>query len=147
MTDRPQERETRQRQVVLEELRKVSCHPTAPELYELVRKRLPKISLGTVYRNLERLSQRGTIRKLVLGGTETRFDGDLDVHDHVRCAECGRVDDVENLPKKIPDPAPDMAAGYTILGHRLEYFGLCPSCQQKRRKKRGKEERGDGKEH
>jgi len=56
---RKTQRNTRQRQVVLEELRKLTSHPTAAELYEITRARLPKISLGTVYRNLEVLAENG----------------------------------------------------------------------------------------
>ena len=58
---------TRQRQIILEELRKVVTHPSADEVYEMVRKRLPRISLGTIYRNLEILSENGDIQKLELG--------------------------------------------------------------------------------
>ena len=64
------QRNTKQRQVILEELQKVTSHPTAAGLYDIVRLRLPKISLGTVYRNLERLASAGTIRKLELGGAQ-----------------------------------------------------------------------------
>jgi len=60
-------RMTRQRRIILEELRKVDSHPTADEVYEMVRRQLPRISLGTVYRNLEILSREGLIQKVVLG--------------------------------------------------------------------------------
>jgi Fur family ferric uptake transcriptional regulator len=66
---------TRQRKVILEELRNVDTHPSADEIYEMVRKRLPHISLGTVYRNLEILSETGAIQKLELGCAQKKFDG------------------------------------------------------------------------
>jgi Fur family ferric uptake transcriptional regulator len=59
---------TSQRQVILEELKKVTSHPTANEVYDMVRKRLPRIGLGTVYRNLDLLADKGIIRKLEFGG-------------------------------------------------------------------------------
>jgi Fur family ferric uptake transcriptional regulator len=59
---------TSQRQVILEELKKVKSHPTANEVYDMVRKRLPRIGLGTVYRNLDLLAERGIIKKLEVGG-------------------------------------------------------------------------------
>ena len=68
-------RMTQQRQVILEELRNVNTHPSADEIYEMVRKRLPRISLGTVYRNLEILCASGEIQKLEAGGSIKRFDG------------------------------------------------------------------------
>ena len=92
------QRITRQRVVILDELRKVRCHPTATGLYEIVRRQLPKVSLGTVYRNLELLARMGTIRKLEFSGTEARFDGDIGRHDHIRCVRCDRVDDVGGDP-------------------------------------------------
>lgn len=125
------ERNTPQRAVILEELRMVKSHPTAVELHELVRRRLPKISLGTVYRNLERLSRKGAIRKLTTGQGETCFDGDLAPHYHVRCIHCGRLDDVFGL-SDLPVPREGaLFGGYQVLGHRLEFDGICPSCQEK----------------
>ena len=123
------QRNTRQRQVILEELRKLSSHPTAAALYAVVRRRLPKISLGTVYRNLELLTRTGMVRKLELAGGEARFDGRLARHDHVRCVQCGRVDDVSAPPLDLFEGAANDWGGYQILGHRLEFFGVCPQCR------------------
>ena len=89
MSARPQ-RHSRQRDVILEELQAIVSHPSAISLYEIVRQRLPKISLGTVYRNLELLVETGLVQKLQAGGGETRFDGDVRRHDHVRCLGCDR---------------------------------------------------------
>jgi len=89
---------TNQRQVLMEELRKVSTHPTADELYDLVRERLPRTGLGTVYRNLELLSECGIITKLETGGKQKRFDGNTSPHYHIRCNTCGRVDDILSRP-------------------------------------------------
>jgi len=114
--------------VILEELRKVMSHPTAAGLYETVRDRLPKISLGTVYRNLELLAQMGTIQKLDLGGKEARFDGNPDHHYHVRCVECGRVDDAMDVPTGLVGHELKEVSGYEILGHRLQFVGICPDC-------------------
>ena len=122
------QRNTPQRAVILEELRKVTSHPTAVELYEMVRRRLPKISLGTVYRNLDLLAEMGTIRKVSLGGAEARFDGDTDRHEHIRCIRCGRLDDVAGVAVELPDGETDKMGGYTVIGHRLEFVGVCPEC-------------------
>ena len=84
---------TQQRKVILEELKKTNSHPGADEIYERVRKRLPQISLGTVYRNLEILSELGEIQNLELGGGLKRFDSNPKKHYHIRCIRCGRVDD------------------------------------------------------
>ena len=73
MADIHKERMTKQREIVLEELRKTRMHPTADELYERVRKRLPKISLATVYRNLEWLAEREIIRKIEHTGSSKQI--------------------------------------------------------------------------
>ena len=112
---------TRQRKVILEELRKVFTHPSADEIYEVVRKRLPRISLGTVYRNLEILSENGEIQKLELGCTQKRFDGNADNHYHIRCIHCDLA-----VKHELKD-----AAGFKIIGHKLEFIGICPDCLNK----------------
>lgn len=121
---------TRQRQVILEELRRTTSHPTADDVYDMVRQRLPKVSLGTVYRNLDILSTRGLIRKLELGGTQRRFDGNATDHYHVRCIRCGRVDDVPTQPLTTIENALRKVTDYDIIGHQLEFIGLCPQCKK-----------------
>jgi len=123
-------RMTRQRQVILEELGKVSSHPTADEVYDMVRRRLPRVSLGTVYRNLEMLSERGMIQKLELGGTRRRFDGNVRDHYHVRCVRCGRLEDVPAEPGAVLENALRGVSDYEITGYRLEFIGLCPQCKK-----------------
>lgn len=129
-------RMTKQRQVILEELCKVTSHPTADEMYQVIRKRLPKISLGTVYRNLEILSDLGMVLKLDVGGTQKRFDGNVNPHHHVRCSGCGCVADLMDMPvdNSLNSLAQSMT-DFTIERHSLEFIGTCPSCQeaQKRR--------------
>lgn len=125
-------RNTRQRQVVLEELRKLESHPTAAELYELARRRLPRISLGTVYRNLELLVQMGVIRKVETTAAESRFDSETDRHHHVHCVCCGQVADARELPEDPANWEIENVNGYEIHGFRLDFVGVCPDCQQKR---------------
>ena len=135
MTSPQKYRMTNQRQVILEEIRKVNSHPTADEIYEMVRKRIPRISMGTVYRNLDVLSKTGLIRKIDPGYPQMRFDGNTQDHYHITCMGCGRIDDV---PVDQPDyPLDDLekalvrATEYSISGHNLEFFGLCPACMRK----------------
>ena len=124
------QRNTQQRQVILEELRKLPSHPTAADLYEIVRRRLPRISLGTVYRNLELLTQRGLIQKLEISGSEARFDGNPDRHDHVQCVRCGRVGDLHHVPDDMVRGGIKELDGYEILGYHLRFSGICPACRK-----------------
>lgn len=124
----PKMRLTAQRQIILEELGKVTSHPTANEVYDMVRKRLPRIGLGTVYRNLELMAETGLILKLEVGGTQKRFDATTNLHYHVRCSECGRVDDIELPVQNKLDRLAAKACDYQILGHHIEFSGICPDC-------------------
>jgi Fur family transcriptional regulator, ferric uptake regulator len=133
MTEYQVHRNTRQRQVVLEELQKLTSHPTAAGLYDIVRRRLPRISLGTVYRNLELLTRLGTIQKLEIGGGEARFDGNVRRHDHIRCVQCGRLDDIHGPPLDLSGGIANDFSNYRILGCRLEYSGVCPECQSRQK--------------
>jgi len=124
----PQMRLTTQRQIILEELGKVKTHPTANEVYDMVRKRLPRIGLGTVYRNLELMSETGIILKLEVGGTQKRFDATIDPHYHIRCLSCGKVNDIEiPVMEEINKTAADISQ-YQVLGHHIEFSGICDEC-------------------
>ena len=119
---------TRQRKVILEELRKVDTHPSADVVYEMVRKHLPCISLGTVYRNLEILSANGEIQKLELGCTLKRFDGIAENHYHIRCIHCDRVVDAPADFDVTVNHDLKNATDFKIIGHKLEFIGICPDC-------------------
>jgi len=122
-------RNTGQRQVIMEELSKSASHPTAGELFELVRKRLPRISLGTVYRNLDVLSKTGVIKRLETSGREARFDAVQDQHHHVRCSRCGRVSDLVEPPVIEVGGKVEVSNGWEIHEHRIEFIGICPECR------------------
>ncbi len=123
---------TAQRDAILTELRSVSCHPTADELYTMLRVKLPQISLGTVYRNLEQMSQVGMIRKLETAGKQKRFDGDVSNHHHMRCSVCGAVVDIDCPRLKNVDR--ELAAVLEELdcsSFSLELSGVCRNCRNK----------------
>lgn len=121
---------TIQRRVILEELRKRPVHPTAEELYRSVHKRLPKISLGTVYRNLNLLADAGLLTRMDNAGRRSRFDGNPHPHPHLSCERCGAVEDFsvdpaisESLEKNLSACLNDRAIRY-----HLEFRGLCRRC-------------------
>ena len=120
---------TPQRQVILEELAKVKSHPTANEVYDMVRKRLPRIGLGTVYRNLELMADNGLVIKLEVGGSQKRFDAATHLHYHIRCSCCGRVDDIEMTAMPELDAMAAKMSDYQVLGHHIEFSGLCGGCR------------------
>ena len=122
-------RMTPQRRTILRELRILDAHPAADEVYELVRRQLPKISLGTVYRNLDVLSKAGLISRICLGDGQRRYDGRVHRHYHVRCVECGKISDVSEGEFGDLDAAARSACEFEILSHQLQFEGLCKDCK------------------
>ncbi|MDD4730644.1 MAG: transcriptional repressor [Desulfovibrio sp.] len=130
MEEQTKYRLSKQRKVILEELRKVNTHPTADEVYDMVRKIMPRISLGTVYRNLEFLCTQGLARKVGPAGAQKRFDGNATPHAHIRCKVCHRVADVP-VHLEAPMLGPEDCMGFDIEECNIEFEGICPECQGK----------------
>ena len=128
MTETPQYRMTRQRKLILETLRHALDHLSADEVYEIVRQEMPRISLGTVYRNLEILHEQGEIRKLEFGGTQSRWDGDPHPHYHIRCLCCDRIDNVRYEPARDVEASVSTPGNFRVVGHHLEFIGMCQEC-------------------
>ena len=121
--------QTKQRQLILEAVRATNSHPTADELFQMIRRKLPTISLATVYRNLNFLSEIGEIRKLAMPGMPDRFDWRMDPHDHMVCDTCGQVVDFvlpHHLGQEIASACGAQVDGYTLVAH-----GTCPHCRVK----------------
>ena len=132
-------RMTHQRETILQELRKCKIHPAADQLYERIKKKLPRISLATVYRNLELLSDAGLIKKLEISSRQKRFDWDTSRHYHISCIRCRRIDNIDLNHSKYCKLRPEDSKGYTISGCRIEFFGLCPKCAKKKQGRQNKE--------
>ena len=129
------QRMTRQRRLILDVLCEVTTHPTADALHHMVRRRLPHVSLGTVYRNLDLLTRCGLVRRLDLAGGPARYDGNMMRHDHIRCMECGRVDDVDPIIIDVRRDPAVRKAGYRLTGYHLDLEGVCPLCSKSDDKK------------
>lgn len=128
---KPKSRMTHQKQAILEELRNSHSHPTADEIYNRIRQKIQKISLGTIYRNLETLSNSGVISKLDVGSSQKRYDVRTIPHYHARCINCDRVDDLYVSPDFAIEDTFSQLCEYHITGHQLTIFGLCPDCKKK----------------
>lgn len=121
-------RMTKQRQIILEVLRDTKSHPTADWIYEQVRQTVPRISLGTVYRNLRVLKEMGDIQELNYGSTYSRFDGIAEPHYHFVCKDCGAVLDVDLPLVSGYDSQVAEHIGGQVDFHRMEFYGVCPGC-------------------
>jgi len=122
---------TKARIIILDEIKKVKTHPTAYELFNMVKEKLPRVSLGTIYRNLDIMSEKGLITRIKTNDSQTHFDGRTDEHYHIQCMECGRIDDVELDTLKGIDDVVEERTGYAVLYHTINFYGLCPECSKR----------------
>src|SRR5258708_36702542 len=113
-------RKSRQREVVLAVVRSTMDHPTADWVYRQARRTLPRIGLGTVYRNLKTLAEEGFIGEIHTGGHSARFDGNTGRHYHIRCLGCGRVHDLAMSVDTPFDQETGSAMKYGLLGNHGE---------------------------
>ena len=121
------------RRLILEEVRSADVHPTAEWVYRRVRRRLPRVSLGTVYRNLRLLVDEGFVEELPptpgRQAGKARFDGNTSVHHHFTCSECGGIHDLTDPVDPSLDRRMAARTGFAISHHRIEFYGRCPACQ------------------
>jgi len=123
-------RKTKQRETILRVLRNTKAHPTADWIYEEVKKEIPNISKGTVYRNLQVLQEDGAVSELNLNGTLSRFEAKQESHYHFRCEQCGKVFDLDEPVNNELDERVAKRTGFKVSHHQLEFRGLCIDCQQ-----------------
>ena len=124
---------SRQRDSIKEFLMTRKDHPTADIIYTNVRQRNPNISLGTVYRNLNLLADKGEAIKISTPDGGDRFDGRTDLHYHVICRDCKRVYDLE-LDEQHIQSINDLAGQHfdgTVDSHTILFYGTCKNCLNK----------------
>ena len=126
-------RTTRQLEQVFKVLQGDHSHPFAHEIYRRVHKRLPRISLATVYRNLHSLVEEGKIRTLLLNEQGARFDPETSQHDHFVCERCGRVVDLFLRRARQLDLSSLAKQGYVVTTHNLTVHGICRVCTARRK--------------
>ena len=123
------DKKTRQKEAILSALLNTSLHPTADWIYHEVRKQIPNISLGTVYRNLRQLKQKGDVQELTLSSSLSRYDAQKENHYHFRCDNCGNIFNLDVSVINDLDRRVAAQTGFNVSGHRLEFNGLCHDCQ------------------
>ncbi|TDX52445.1 Fur family transcriptional regulator [Orenia marismortui] len=123
-------RMTKQRKKILEVLRSTKSHPTADWIYDKVKKDIPNISLGTVYRNLNVLREMGQIIELNYGSSYSRYDANAEDHYHFTCLSCSKVMDVDlEMNEELEDKVAKFVDG-EVEYRRTEFFGYCKECSE-----------------
>ena len=121
---------SKQRDTILRVVMSTTTHPQADWVYDQVRKEIPNISLGTVYRNLKLLARDGIIKELDAQDGPARFDGNSQDHYHFRCENCLRIFDLAEPQDHTLEARIAEKTGFKIKGHYLEFIGLCSDCHK-----------------
>ena len=122
---------SKQRDRILEILKGTGIHPTASWVYDKLKKEFPDLSLGTVYRNLNVLIEQGFVRKIDFGSTFDRYDANISPHYHFICEKCGSISDLEIPMFKELHNKVKSATQFKPHRHRIEFYGLCSSCDKR----------------
>lgn len=118
---------SRQREVILNVLKSTTTHPTVNWIYEKSREQQPKISLGTVYRNLKQLAQEGEILELQVDDGFDHFDATTKEHIHLQCIKCGAIIDCP-LPENEIEDYVEKKLKCKICNSQIFFKGICNSC-------------------
>jgi Fur family transcriptional regulator, peroxide stress response regulator len=121
---------SKQKEAILHILERTCSHPTADDIYRLVRKELPHISKGTVYRNLKVLQELNRISEIRMEDMPARYEIKQMPHYHFRCEQCGCVLDIDEPVNGDIDKRVAEKTGFKINGHQTEFRGLCNNCQR-----------------
>ena len=119
---------SRQRTAIWDYIKDRKDHPTADMVYEGVRKDYPKISLGTVYRNLMLMKDIGKIRTVEVGDGAIHFDPNVSEHDHFICSCCGKVIDIDGEDIARIKELASRNFGGRIDGYSAFFYGICEEC-------------------
>lgn len=120
---------TPQRRTIFEVLEGVTHHPSAEQVFDEVRRRLPDVSLATVYKTLKELVRMGELQELNYHGDRSRFDPRVDAHSHVTCRACGRVEDVEWCLDRLDLP-PAFHGDFEVDRYEIVFHGMCGDCRK-----------------
>ena len=123
---------TPQRIAVYKYLKGTTEHPSAETIYTALHEDYPTMSLATLYKALKTLTEVGLIQELNLGENNFRYDANTSSHPHVKCINCGRVDDIMGLDYSTLVIDAERHSDYTILSDQVYFFGVCSNCQKKK---------------
>jgi Fur family peroxide stress response transcriptional regulator len=122
-------RRSRQRDRILQVLRRTRTHPTAKWLFDRVKKHFPNLSLGTVYRNLGILEKQGLVSRLDFGSGFDRYEAAALPHHHFVCESCGRVTDLDLPVDASMTRRLEKATGHAATRHEIRLYGFCEKCE------------------
>ncbi len=122
---------TRQRQIILQSVRENRCHPDADFIYHTLKPDYPELSLGTVYRNLNVLSEQGLIQRIITPFSREHYDSFLEPHYHFCCTVCHKIFDLDMRYWHELDEQAMVQSGHLVQRHETVFHGVCAACREK----------------
>jgi Fur family transcriptional regulator, peroxide stress response regulator len=120
---------TPQRLAIYKVLASTKTHPSAELIFNELQPHYPTMSLATVYKTVEILREIGLLQVLNAGEDSFRYDADISMHPHVRCLQCGRVDDLHQIDTSEFVNEVASKTTYQLTGQQFYFYGVCPACQ------------------
>ena len=121
---------TPQRLAVYEVLSNTKEHPNAEMIFSSLQATYPTMSLATVYKTIDILNEIGLVQILNAGEDSFRYDADTSEHAHVRCVDCGKVEDLYDLDVEKFNKGIEKNTHYKLVGQQFYFYGVCPDCQK-----------------
>jgi len=125
-------RKSKKRTAILNYLKGNYSHPTAEKIYEDLKTKINDLSLGTVYRNLKFLENRGEVKSFQANDNKVHYEIASDSHIHFICRNCGEILDLKTIDDSIVDRLSNEYGNYLIEDISLTLYGLCPNCIDKK---------------
>jgi Fur family peroxide stress response transcriptional regulator len=121
---------THQRQILFEAVQEMDGHPSPEEIYARVRRRIPSISLATVYKNLHLFVESGIVGKVSLHHGSLRIETNRAAHHHLVCRGCKSITDLDENSFKLEMERDRISPAFQVERYSIEVVGLCPACKK-----------------
>ena len=121
---------THQRQVLYEVMQTMPGHPSPEEVYARVKKRIPAISLATVYKNIHLFIERGVLKEVSLHHGSLRVELNSRVHHHMVCSHCKTITDIEEEDLDVVPALQRLPGGFQVERYAIDVIGICAACQK-----------------
>ena len=121
---------THQRQVLYEVMKTMHGHPSPEEVYVRVKKKVPAISLATVYKNIHLFVESGVFREVSMHHGSLRVEMNDEAHHHMVCSKCKMITDIGEKELGLVSKKEKLPGGFLVERYAVDVIGICAKCQQ-----------------
>jgi Fur family peroxide stress response transcriptional regulator len=121
---------THQRQVLYEVMKTMHGHPSPEEVYAKVKKKVPAISLATVYKNIHLFVESGVFREVSMHHGSLRVEMNDEAHHHMVCSKCKTITDIGEKELGLASKQDKLPGGFLVERYAVDVIGICAKCQR-----------------